>query len=624
LTNRWRPCRHAVPLLIVIVLPTAVVHGVFAAGAEAPPQAQSATFVNAAQTASPAPSPMPLDEAAAKAERATRNARRFHLLTLIPPLAAILLSFLTRNVVLSLFLGVLSGTFILGTAGAHPLAALLQAFFGAVDLMVTAVADPWHAGILCQTLTIGGLIALVARMGGAQAVAESLARRARTPRSAQFVTLGMGILVFFDDYANALIVGPIMRPVTDKLRISREKLAFIVDATAAPVAGIALISTWIGYELGVIRDAYRIIGEDVNAYGVFVQTVPFRFYNLLILAFIFFTALFLREFGPMLRAERRARTTGKVLADHAKPMVSEEILALAPPPEVRLSVWNAILPIGTLLLTSLAGFYYNGYTAILGGKDAALAEQVRAAPLSFLAIREAFSASNASIVLFQSALFASIVAMALGIGRRILSVSVAVDTFIQGMKSLLITCVILILAWALSGVVNELGTANYIVALVSGSIPAFALPALIFLLGSIISFATGTSYGTMGILMPLAAPLAYAIAPEPGYVIMCVGGVLTGAIFGDHCSPISDTTILSSMGSACDHMDHTNTQLWYAVAVALVALVFGYIPVGLGLSVWLALPIGLVATCAVVYFVGKPVEEASPAVALQPHLAEEE
>lgn len=547
---------------------------------------------------------------AADQSAAQINADRLGLWTLIPPLVAIVLAFITKNVVLSLFLGVLSGTFLLELKGFNVMAGLFGGFMQVIDRILGALADPWNAGIILQCLAIGGLIALVSKMGGAKAIAESLSKKAKTPVSAQLITWVLGIIVFFDDYANSLIVGPIMRPVTDKMKISREKLSFIVDATAAPVAGIALISTWVGYEISLIKDGYASIGESVNAYGLFVSTIPFRFYNIFILIFIFFTAIFLKEFGPMLKAERRARSTGKVLSDNAKPMVSTEATGLEPKKGIKLSVWNAIIPIGILVIAAFLGFYYNGYNAIMGGDNLELIEVIKASPLSFTTIRETFGASDASLVLFQSALVASIAAMIMGISQKMFTLGEAIETWIDGMKSLLITGVILLLAWSLSSVIKDLGTAKFLASLLSEALPQFLLPTIIFIFGSIISFATGTSYGTMGILMPLAIPLAHAISPDPNYVIMSVGAVLTGAIFGDHCSPISDTTILSSMGSACDHIDHTNTQLWYSLAVAVITVLFGYIPVGLGVPVYIMLPVGIAVIGILVYFVGKPVEAA--------------
>ncbi|MCT4634437.1 MAG: Na+/H+ antiporter NhaC family protein [Firmicutes bacterium] len=533
------------------------------------------------------------------------NASKFGVLTLLPPFIAILLAFLTKNVILSLFIGVFSGTFLVGLNSYNIFGAIMHGFLNIVNLVLGSLADSWNAGIILQCLTIGGLIALITKMGGARAVAEALAKRAKTQRSAQLVTWVLGLFVFFDDYANALIVGPIMRPVTDKLRISREKLAFIIDATAAPIAGIALISTWVGYEIGLIKDGYASIGMDVNAYNVFIETIPYRFYNILILVFIVASAMMLREFGPMYKAEKRARTTGKLLPDGAHPMIAEDTTDIEPNEGVKLSIWSAIIPIMTLIVSAFVGFYFNGYSAL----DPEMMAMVDKAPLSIISIRETFGASDASIVLFQAALIASVVALIMGASQKMFKIGEGIDVFVQGTKSLLITAIILLLAWSLSGVIKELGTAKFLVELLSDKVPAFILPSIIFVLGSIISFATGTSYGTMGILMPLTIPLAFAINPVESYVVMCAGAVLTGAIFGDHCSPISDTTILSSMGSACDHIEHTRTQLVYALSVAAISILFGYIPVGLGMNVALVLPIGMVAVVVFLRLFGKSVKE---------------
>ncbi|MEA4825827.1 Na+/H+ antiporter NhaC family protein [Clostridium sp. JNZ J1-5] len=540
-------------------------------------------------------------------EVAKANANNFGMWTLMPPLVAIILAFITKNVVISLFLGILSGTVILQLKGANVFYALFLGFFDIVNRLVGSLADPWNAGIILQCLTIGGLIALISKMGGAKAVAESLAKKAKSPTSAQLITWFLGILVFFDDYANSLIVGPMMRPVTDKMKISREKLSFIVDATAAPIAGIAVISTWIGLELSLIKDGYQSVGQNVSAYNIFLQTIPYRFYNILILIFIVFTAIFLREFGPMLKAERRARATGEVLRKGSKPMVSSEATELEPKEGIKLRVANAVVPILILVLGAFIGFYYNGYNSIMGGENKELIQLLKDSPMSFTGIREAFSASDASIVLFQSALVASIVAMIMGVRQKLFTVSEAIDTWIQGMKSLIITGVILLLAWSLSSVVKELGTALFLVGALKDTLPAFILPAIIFILASIISFATGTSYGTMGILMPLTIPLAFAINPTNAYMITAISSVLTGSIFGDHCSPISDTTILSSMGSACDHMDHVNTQLFYSIVVGIITVVAGYIPVGLGAPIYIVLPLDIILIGLVVRFIGKPV-----------------
>ncbi|MBN1469341.1 MAG: Na+/H+ antiporter NhaC family protein [Fusobacteriaceae bacterium] len=530
---------------------------------------------------------------------------KFKFFTLLPPLIAIILAFITKNVILSLIIGVLSGSMLINSGN------VIKSFTDLCSRIIASMADSWNAGIILQVLVIGGLIAVITKMGGARAIAESLSKRAKTPASAQIIAWLMGLFIFFDDYANSLIVGPIMKPITDKMRISREKLAFIIDSTAAPVAGLALVSTWIGYEISLIKDGYSIIGDNsINAYGIFMETIPYRFYNILMLIFVVLSGYMLREFGPMYKAEKRARTTGKVTEvevdeDSGDDMLKEKA-GITP------SIWDALIPILTLIIGALVGFYFNG----LGTLEGETLNAVKTSPFSIYAIRETFGASDASVVLFEAALFASIIAIIMGVAKKIFSVTEALDTWIHGMKHLVITGVILLLAWSLSSVIKELGASTYLVSLLSNSVPKILLPSIIFILASIISFSTGTSYGTMGILMPLAIPLADAIAKVNGlegaslhnYIVITVSAVLTGAIFGDHCSPISDTTILSSMGASCEHLAHTKTQIIYAISVASIAIIFGYLPTAMGINVWISLGIGSIAIWALIRFVGKSVK----------------
>ena len=546
---------------------------------------------------------------AAEVEPAVSNADRFGLFTLIPPIVAIVLAFITKNVVISLFIGVLSGGFILNLTGFNVFGALTQAFLDFIDRALNSLADPWNAGIIMQVLVIGGVINLVAKMGGAKAIAEALAKKAKTAKSTQLITWFLGICVFFDDYANSLIVGPIMRPVADKMKISRERLAFIIDATAAPIAGLAIISTWIGLEVSLISEGFETIGVEASGFGVFLQTIPYRFYNILILAFIVITTITLREFGPMRKAEIAARKS-KDLAGEEVVATSSHMDELEPKEGVKLSIWNAIVPIGALIISAVVAFYYSGYSTIMAGDDTAIQAIITNSPLSFKAILETFAASDASVALFQSALFASIVAIIMSVCKKIFTISEAIEAWVDGMKGLIITGVILILAWSLGSVIKELGTAQYLVEALNGAIPAFLLPSLIFVLGAVISFSTGTAYGTMSILMPLAIPLAYKINPEMSFVIVSTSAVLTGAIFGDHCSPISDTTILSSMGAGCNHIDHVKTQMWYALFVAAITILFGYIPAGFGLPIYIVLPMSFVALFIGIMIFGKKVEEA--------------
>lgn len=538
---------------------------------------------------------------------AFQNASKFKFLTLIPPLVSILLAFITKNVVISLFIGILSGSFLLSLNSTNFILALPQSFIDFIYRALNSLADPWNAGIILQVLAIGGVIHLVAKMGGAKAIAISLADKAKSSKGTQIITWFLGLLVFFDDYANSLIVGPIMRPVSDKMNISRERLAFIIDATAAPIAGLAIISTWIGLEVGLINDAFSGIGLNNDAFGIFLQTIPYRFYNILILAFVIITIVLAKDFGPMRKAEIKARQSN---FDDSDTKYNDSIQSeLEPKVGVKLSIWNAIIPIGTLIVTSLIFFYYSGYTSIVNGDNIELQNLMFKSPLSFLAIKEAFSSADASVALFQSAIISSIVAILMAVSKKIFKVSEAIEIWIDGMKSLLMTAVILILAWSLSSVIKDLGTAKFLVTLLSGSMPAFLLPSVIFIIGSIISFSTGTAYGTMGILMPLAIPLAHSINPEISFIVISTSAVLTGAIFGDHCSPISDTTILSSMGAGCNHIDHVKTQMPYALFVASITVLFGYIPAGLGISIYIVIPISILAIFIGVQLFGKKADE---------------
>lgn len=571
--------------------------------------------------------------AALEGGSAAEYAQILGIWTLIPPILALLLAFLTRNVILSLFLGVLSGAWMLALLGGDILGAIGGAFFGSTEYFIGTLADRWNAGIIMQVLVIGALIALITRMGGMRAVAETVARHAKGPRTAQLATWIMGFVIFFDDYANSLIVGPIMRPVCDKFRISRERLAYIVDSTAAPIAGIFVISTWIGTELVNINEGLAIAGiTGVSAYSIFIDTIPYRFYNILALFFVFASAMLLREYGPMLTAELRARRTGATVRpgsevekdDDAVPAEDQDICkedhaVVATSRKAPANIWDAIIPVGVLIVSALILFFTNGADAIMAGNGLISAEEFT--QLGFFdSVREAYSSSDASIVLFQAALLACIVSIVMGFSPKIFTLKTGIETWAHGMKSMLYVCIILILAWSIGSIIGDLGTAHYLVGALSESLPMWIVPALIFIIAGIISFATGTAYGTMAILLPLVIPLAAAIAgfstgtPDASvysYIVVCSSGVLTGAIFGDHCSPISDTTILSSMGAGCSLIDHVDTQLWYALTIAAV-VVIGYIIIGFGMNVWLTLLITMAILVGILFVLGKRVPTWKP------------
>lgn len=553
------------------------------------------------------------------------NAEFYGFITLLPPFIAIILAFITKDVILSLFMGVLSGTFLLSLASniffvdtialINIYDTLVESFSKIISYVLKSTSDPVNAGIILQILCIGGLVALITKMGGAKAIALQFAKRAKTAISAQLNTWFIGLLIFFDDYANLLIVGPIMRPLADKFKISREKFAFIIDSTAAPVAGIAIISTWIGLEVSLIKNAYASIGIDnISAFGIFVETIPYRFYNIFMLFFVALTAIMGREFGSMYAAQIRAKTTGQIAPvskSAALDTAELEDQFLAPKDGIEIRAFDAIIPVMTLIILAILGFYFNGFS-VLEGEELANA---KANPLSFETLRSAFGSADSSIVLFQAALFAAIVAIFIGVRRRIFNIKEAIETWIYGWKTMIFTIVLLLLAWSLSSIVKDLGTSTFITHLLADKLPEFILPATIFAFASLISFAIGTSYGTMGVLMPLAVPLAFEVAKLNGlegealhhYMVLNISCVLTGAIFGNHCSPISDNVILSSMSAKCDHMEHVRTQIPYALFICAISLFTGYIPTALGLSVWLVLPLNFILIALLLRIIGKKV-----------------
>jgi Na+/H+ antiporter NhaC len=521
----------------------------------------------------------------------------FGVFSLLPPLLAIALAFMTKQVILSLFLGIFSGVMMLN--GFNPFISFLRTLD---TYILGSLADSWNAGIIIFTLAIGGMVGIIGKMGGTKAIAEELSKKAKNAKSAQLATTLMGVLVFFDDYANTLIVGPTMRPLTDKMNVSREKLSYIVDSTAAPVAGMAFISTWIGYEIGLIADVFTSIGIEGNFFMVFIRTIPYAFYNIFTLVLIYTLILQGRDFGPMYEAEVRARTTGKLLADGAQPMSNLDFEEFSDKRDIKLQVSNAVIPILVLVVATFLGLWYNGW--VLGEGE-----------IPFSAIRDCFGNADASVVLIWSAMLGSIVAGVLALTRKIMNLSEVFDSWVDGSKSLLITAMILILAWSIGAVVGEVGTADFLIQVVSSTVPALILPILVFAISCVVAFSTGTSWGTMAIVVPLAVPLAssyVSVDPTTSPVVLAtLSAVLSGSIFGDHCSPISDTTIMSSMASGADHLDHVKTQIPYAITGAIFAMI-SYIIVGVFNNVIgtiLALAFGVVGIIVLVKMIGKKTDE---------------
>jgi len=519
--------------------------------------------------------------------------------SILPPLLAIALALIFRQVVVSLFAGIwLGAVFLLNFD-------IIPGFFHVLDhFLVDALADRSHVQIIFFSFLFGGMVGIITRNGGATGIANLITSYARTPKGGQVATWLMSFFLFFDDYANVLVRGNLMRPITDSLKVSREKLAFLVDTGAATVASIFIISTWIGYEVGLIEQGLEMIEWSDSAYAVFVKTIPFRFYPIFALVLALLIALSGREFGPMLQAERRARFKGKVLRDGAEPATDVAEVSLEGDKEVTPRWINGLLPVATILAVGLFGLYKTGTEALL------------AEGVSDYGVGEIVSSADSYVALLWASLSGCVVAMVLSVGQRALSLSRTMDAWIQGMKSMFMAMIILVLAWALGAVTAELHTADYLVQILRGVLSPFWLPALTFIIAALVAFSTGTSWATMAIMMPLVIPLAHTLGTDmqldpsqlENVVLGVISSVLAGAVFGDHCSPISDTTILSSMASACDHIDHVRTQLPYALLAAFVGILIGDIPSAYGLSPWISIIIGTAVLAGVLFLVGKRID----------------
>ncbi len=542
------------------------------------------------------------------------------MLSLLPPLAAIVLAIATRRVVPSLLFGVVVGAALVH--GPDPRTIVYE--LGVTHLWAS-LSDMGHVQVFCFTALIGAMIGVVQKSGGMRGVVAAMAPLAKTRRSGQIMTWALGLIVFIDDYANSLLLGHTMRPFADRLKISREKLAYIVDSTAAPVSGLALVSTWVAGEIANIETGLAEVTfaeGEVEAFALFVKTIPYRFYVLWALALVPLNALLKRDFGPMLAAEKKAiHGSARDESDPGEDPDEDsgkdsdedpdEDNQAATEPAATDRWWNAVAPIAITVVVAVGLLYWTGASSLRAdGKSVG----------SLWDLREAgriFGAGDSYAALLYSSIAGLLFACMLIAPQRIVSLRQLNAAAIEGAKLVVPAMLILWLAWTLSDLTGDdhLRTGQYLGGVLERGVAPPWMPTLVFLLAFGVAFATGTSWGTMSMLMPLAIQTTVTLLGGDGVasvndpiLIASVGGVLAGAIFGDHCSPISDTTVLSSQASGCHHIAHVWTQLPYAMLVGVVAVVFGTIPVGFGAPVYVMLPLGLAALVALLLILGKDPE----------------
>ncbi|TVR41415.1 MAG: Na+/H+ antiporter NhaC family protein [Cryomorphaceae bacterium] len=532
-------------------------------------------------------------------------------LSVLPPLIAIALALVFKEVIASLFLGLLFGA---GCVGYYSTgwSGAAGGFFRVIDTYIISALNDWgHLAVILFSLFIGAIVAIVTKNGGMLGVVNRISRLAKTPRSGQLTTWGMGLAIFFDDYANTLVVGNTLRPVTDRLRISREKLSYIVDSTAAPMAAIALVTTWIGAQLGYIDDGLKIINADETviasgSYAVMVQSLAYSYYPILTLVFIFMLVWMGRDYGPMYRAEVAARKRPEGQADKNYQQ-SKELEALQPEDGINLRPLNAIIPIAVVIFGTVAGLLITGW-------DSATWAQSDTGFFRKLALNIGDSDSYTSLL--WSSLAGLATAILLTVTQGIMPLGDTLEAMFTGFKTMLGAIAILVLAWSLAAITEQMHSADYLTGILTGNIPYWLLPGLTFLLAALVAFSTGSSWGTMAILYPLMLPLSWSVCMAAGcdmavgqsIFFHVVSAVLAGSVLGDHCSPISDTTILSSMAASVNHIAHVQTQLPYALTVGAVAFVLSVAAALLQVNGLVFIAPGVLVLWLVIRVVGKEVE----------------
>ena len=516
--------------------------------------------------------------------------------SLLPPLISILMALVFKSVVPALFLGVWIGSFAIMGFKAN---AVLESLLNITSIYVKdALANPDHAAIIIFSLMIGGLVGIISKNGGMQGIVNNLSGFVSSSNRAQLATSSLGVAIFFDDYANTLVVGNTMRKVTDNLKISRAKLAFLVDATAAPIACVALITTWVGYQVGMIDISVSQISEiNQSAYSLYLNSILYSFYPLFMLLFVFLVAGTGKDFGLMHQYEVAARSGNDPSLEKANKGSTndDDTKRLEPKDPSKARAYNAFIPILTFIFSTIAGLLSTGEGD---------------------SIQDIIGSADAYTALLWGSLMGVLAGFMLTIFQGILSLEETVQAWYEGVKFMIFAIIVLILAWSLAQTTEILQTANYLVSILGEFLPVPLIPTVIFLLSAATAFATGSSWGTMGIFYPIVIPLAWQIMFLNGVADMehihiiysSVACVICGAVWGDHCSPISDTTIMSSMASGCNHMDHVATQLPYALSVGTIALVLGTIPTGYGVSPLIMIPAGLMAVLILLLIFGKRVE----------------
>ena len=502
----------------------------------------------------------------------------YGLLSLVPAIIAIAMCFKTKMVIPSLFAGVFASGVIIYKGN------IFAATSFSLDTIITQLCDPGNAKLIMFTMFMGVGISFIWKMGGSKALSIWARKKIKNRRTVGVGAWILGMCISVNDCLIAAIDGNVFRDIAKEQRISSEKFSYILDSTAAPSASL-FISDWIAFQIGMISQGLIAAGlTDISPMRAYMSSIPYNMYAIFTLIFVGMIVITGLDYGPMLKAEKRAIKTGKFCSDEAEPMldVGNE---LGEPKDVEPRLATFIIPFIAMIVTTIFGFIYTGR-----------------AGSGFMGILENADAVTA---LLWGAFAMGISGVVLSIGYKIMDFKETMDTFMDGLKLMVLTAAILLMAWSLGDVTKQMGLADFLVGTLGDSVPAWILPITIFVLGMIVSFATGTSWGTMAIITPIAIPLVYQVTGDATYAMTVPGMALSGAIFGDHCSPISDTTVMASIFAGADHIDHVKTQIPYGITVASVVFLMLLLVGIFRLKPYVFIPLGILILFVIVYTMNK-------------------
>ena len=515
----------------------------------------------------------------------------FGIWGLIPPVLTITLAFITKDVMVSLFLGIFSGALIV--AGGNPLMAIINL----TDMLADSLNDGWNIRIFLFCALLGGLVGMLSKTGSARAFGRWAADKLHTPKTSLLMTWFCGLLIFIDDYFNSLAVGTVMRPITDKNGVPRAQLAYILDSTAAPVCILVPISSWVITVMSIVKGSEGFSALGVSEFSFFMRSVPYNLYAILTLLMVLYLILSGRNYGPMAKSIAYAKETGKLYNEEYGPAPGE-IDDGGEANSAKAKPLDMLFPILVLIASAVILFPMTTYLGAIDGEGIA----TLGAAMASMSLGDAFNNTDASMALFYAVIFTLVISYIYYTVRKLFTIKSASEAIGDGIKSMVPALIILTMAWTIGSVIKSspedggLGLAAYLSeVVVGGGFPIALIPVIAFALSSLISFSTGTSWGTFAIMIPIVMPIAVGLAQAKGLegaallnaAMISVSAVLGGAVFGDHASPISDTTILSSTGAGCPHLEHVATQMPYAVTVAVCALV-GFVFGGIFLNVLVA------------------------------------